>query len=266
MKNLITLLIISSLSITSCTKGLDLDLNSSDPQIIVEANFGTINNAVIKLTESVNFDDANIYPTVEGAIVTISDELGNSEQLTETSAGVYKTITLTAISGRTYSLQIEAKGKSLSSECSIPEQVAFDSLIIYQNNSTGGGGPGGGGGTTHNVFVRFQDPISTNYYRFAEYKNGEYINSYVFDDKIANGEAISNPLLSFNRKLATGDTLVVEMQCIDKAIYEYYRSFGNLGGGPGGSSTPANPYTNVEGTELGYFSTHTQQTKTIIIQ
>jgi hypothetical protein len=37
-------------------------------------------------------------------------------------------------------------------------------------------------------------------------------------------------------------------------------------GGPGGSSTPANPYTNIEGAVLGYFSAHTYEMKEIIVQ
>ena len=88
--------------------------------------------------------------------------------------------------------------------------------------------------------------------------------STVFDDKLANGESNSDPLLSFDRNYITGDTLLIEMQCIDKNVYVYYRSFGNLSEGPGGS-TPANPYTNIEGTELGYFSAHTIGRKQIVI-
>jgi len=37
-------------------------------------------------------------------------------------------------------------------------------------------------------------------------------------------------------------------------------------GGPANSSTPANPYTNIEGTELGYFSAHTYEMKQSVIE
>jgi hypothetical protein len=57
----------------------------------------------------------------------------------------------------------------------------------------------------------------------------------------------------------------VEMQCIDKPIYEYFNSFGNLGMGPS-SSTPANPTTNLDGAVLGFFSAHTSESKSIIIK
>lgn len=56
------------------------------------------------------------------------------------------------------------------------------------------------------------------------------------------------------------------MQCVDENVYNYFNSFGNLMGGPGSSSTPANPYTNIEGGVLGYFSAHTFELKEVIIQ
>lgn len=56
------------------------------------------------------------------------------------------------------------------------------------------------------------------------------------------------------------------MQYIDEAVYDYFKSFNNLRGGTRGSSTPANPLTNIEGANLGYFSAHTSEIKEYIIQ
>jgi hypothetical protein len=55
------------------------------------------------------------------------------------------------------------------------------------------------------------------------------------------------------------------MQCIDKAVYEYFESMGNVNMGPN-SSSPANPYTNLKGAKLGYFSAHTVERKYITIK
>jgi uncharacterized protein YbgA (DUF1722 family) len=63
--------------------------------------------------------------------------------------------------------------------------------------------------------------------------------------------------------LLPGDVLKIEMQCIDEFVYEYFNSFGNT---LGGSATPANPYTNIIGSELGYFSAHTSEMKEKVIQ
>lgn len=252
----------------SCTKEIDIDVNSSDPQIVVEANLDNLNPISIKLTESVNFDDDNIYPVVEGATIVLTDNLGNSETLTEISPGNYLGSSIIGNINSTYTLSILANGKELSSECTIPNQIAFDSLIVNTVTGATGGGPGGGqgGGSSHEVIVEYFDPGNeSNYYRFVEYKNSQYVNAFIFDDRLSNGIKNTNTLRSFNRTYKSGDTLKIEMQCISKDIYEYYRSFGNLFGGPTNASTPANPYTNIEGTKLGYFSAHTIQQKDFII-
>ena len=251
-------------SLFSCTKEIDIDVNSSDPQIVVEANLDNENPINIKLTESVNFDDDNIYPAVEGATVVLTDNFGNSETLTEISQGNYIGSSIIGNINSTYTLSILANGKELSSVCTIPNQIPFDSLIV--NAASGGPGGGPGGGSSHEVIVEYFDPGNeSNYYRFVEYKNDIYVNSFIFDDRLSNGTINKNTLQSFNRTYNSGDVLKVEMQCISKDVYEYYRSFGNLFGGPANASTPANPNTNVQGTKLGYFSAHTIQTKIYII-
>ena len=61
------------------------------------------------------------------------------------------------------------------------------------------------------------------------------------------------------RKFNSDDIVTYKMQCIENAIYDYFNSFENLNGGPESSPTPANPYTNIIGSKLGYFSANTVQ-------
>ena len=49
------------------------------------------------------------------------------------------------------------------------------------------------------------------------------------------------------------------------AVYEYFESMGNVNMGPN-SSSPVNPYTNLKGAKLGYFSAHTVERKYITIK
>ncbi|MDH4473130.1 MAG: DUF4249 domain-containing protein [Fluviicola sp.] len=254
-------------TISSCTKDIDLNLNDSDPQIVVE---GSITNdgesTVIKLTKTVNFDESNVFPAVENAIVSIIDDLGNSVILTETSPGTYTSSLYTGSSGRTYYLTIEAEGKVLTSVCHLTTAVSFETLTVNEVSSSGGG-PGGGNMTGYEVLVAYSDPVGVNnFYRFVEYVNGENKGDiFIYDDRLSDGLTVENSLIKFNRNLNSGDTLRIEMQCIDKAIYTYFNSFENLTGGPQSSSTPANPYSNINGSELGYFSAHTTEVKEFIV-
>jgi hypothetical protein len=253
----------------SCTEVIELDLNGSDSQVVIEGSIGTnADSVLIKITKSVNFEDGNTFPFVENAVVTISDDAGNVETLIEKSPGIYSSSTFLGVEGRTYFLDVNSESKSYTSHSTIPTQINFDSLLVEQTNSAAGPGGGQGARISYKVTVQYSDPAGeTNYYRFVEYHNGEPQGSiFVFDDRLTNGSSISIDLISFNRKLNSNDTLTIEMQCIDKAVYEYFHSFGNLFGGPQNSSTPANPYTNIIGSKLGYFSAHTTQKKSIVIQ
>jgi hypothetical protein len=69
----------------------------------------------------------------------------------------------------------------------------------------------------------------------------------------------------FNEDIKDGDKLMVEFQCIDKAMYAYYSSFYNVGFGPP-SSSPANPTTNLDGALLGYFSAFTSERQLVSIE
>lgn len=269
MKKLFSITISTVLLFTSCTKEIELDLNSSEPQTVIEGSIGTTgDSALIIITKSINFDESNNFPWVENAIVTVNDDLGNSETLIEKSPGNYSSSTFIGGVGRTYFLIVNTEGNFFTAQSTIPTQVNFDSLIVEEVTSTGGFGPGGGGGTSHRITVQYTDPtVETNYYRFIEYHNGEpQSNIFIFDDRLTNGNNVSAELTSFSRNLNTGDTLTIVMQCIDKSVYDYFQSFGSLFGGPQNASTPANPYTNIVGSKLGIFSAHTSQGKNFIIQ
>ena len=71
-------------------------MNSSEPQTVIEGNIGTTGDStLIKITKSINFDESNNFPLVQNAIVTVSDDAGNSETLTEISAGNYSSSVFT---------------------------------------------------------------------------------------------------------------------------------------------------------------------------
>lgn len=253
-------------SLVSCTKVIDLDTNASDPQIVVQGSVPSDGDKTfVKLMRSVNFDESNHYPEIRNAVVTIDDDAGNSDMLTEIAPGIYEADSITGVSGRTYKLSILVDGKTITSTSTIPGKVTLDSIIVTE--LAGGNVRGAAGGKTYEVIVRYTDPANTNnYYRFVESVNGiETGDIYVFDDRLTNGLKVESPLLKFNRQLKSNDVLTIEMQCIDKTVYNYFKSFGNLSGGPQNSSTPANPYTNLIGTKLGYFSAYTTDRTNYVI-
>lgn len=259
----------------SCQKVINIDINSKDPQIVIEAvvTDDTLISQMVKITKSVNINDDNSFPNVSGASVKISDNAGNNVTLSETSSGVYENSTLHGFPGRTYFLTVVAEGKTFTAVCTMPQKVSLDSVIVNKDASSGGpGGQGGPGGssdsTAQSLTPVFHDPIGIgNNYRF-KLKKGNTISTstFLFNDETADGGTNNRPLNDRDIRLSKHDTIQVIMMCIDKAVYKYFYSMSQNGSGPNASATPANPVTNISGATLGYFSAHSIQIKKVVIQ
>ena len=128
MKN-IFLIILSLFIITSCEKEIDLNLDDKSGQIVIEANVtDQAGSYFVKITKSVAFTQANEYPAVENATVTLTDDLGQTEILEYIGNGSYQTSTFLGQSGRTYTLKVLAEGKEYLAQSKMPEAVEFEGL------------------------------------------------------------------------------------------------------------------------------------------
>jgi len=269
MKNLL-IIIFSLFLLNSCEKEIDLDLEDQSGQIVIEGNVtDQAGPYYVKITKSVAFTQPNQYPAIENAQVVLSDNTGQTETLQYIGNGRYQTSTFVGQSGRTYTLKIQAEGKEYISTSTMPEAVVFegldqDSFIV-------------GGETSYTLLPVFTDPQALgNRYLFS-YKVNNNSKQYFseFSDNVNNGMPNQRPLILPNDdgedpddiKVVVGDTIHVEMQCIDQNVYTFYSALLQLsGGGPGGGITPANPPSNISNGALGYFSAHTVRKKSIVIQ
>jgi hypothetical protein len=243
---------------TSCQKIIDLDLNSASPQIVIEGNvYDQPGPYLVKISQTVNFDESNVYPPVTGAIVEISDNRGNSEVLIESSSGTYYTSTLQGIVGSTYTLTVTSKGKTYTATSTIPNPVNIDSIYFKKSMF----------GIEKIVSVNFNDPANfNNYYRLVEFINNKRQTGFnVSDDNLSQGETISYSFMSagIDNKLGIGDTVTVWLQSIDKGVYEYFRTAGR---DDGQSSSPSNPTSNISNGALGYFNACSLRTISILMQ
>lgn len=258
----LAILACSSILFSSCEKVIQLDLKESDKKIVIEGGItdGTALNT-IELTKNVNFDQSNTFPKVSGANVTISDNAGNSETLTETSPGIYQTTSLIGVQGRTYFLSVVAEGKTYSAQSTMPYKVNFDSLIVKKELGILGGD------STLSIMPWYQDPGGIkDYYRYIRYVNGNrYKGSISVNDFFNDGtyNTLPLPFQSDGFEVKSNDTLMIEMQCVDKNIDLYFRSKQQTISGMSGA--PANPETNIVGGALGYFSAYTSQSRKIKI-
>ncbi len=265
---------------TACTKVINVDLNSANPNIVVDAEVtDSVTSYTVNLTQTVNFSDNNVFPAVNGAMVVISDNAGNSNILAETvpGSGNYVTSNLQGVDGRTYYLSIAYNGQIYKATSTMPYGVPLDSVITDTTSHHGGGGGFGGHGggsttpTVPSVTVRavFTDPKGVaNYYRLIEYVNGvpNYSTIAIISDQGQDGSQISENVVRRDTSIHTGDTVKVVLESIDANVYEYYRTLKQVTKAQTGIQTtvPGNPTTNLSNNALGFFSAYAVRSKYVI--
>mgnify|MGYP000388871408 CR=1 FL=1 len=256
-------IIITGISFASCTKVIDVNLDKTEPKIVIEGNLtDTAGPGMVKITRTIDIDKNNNFPGVRGATVIIKDDAGNEEVLTETEAGVYKTMTLRGVEGRTYTLTVSIDGTTYTAVSHMPMKVAYDSLGLKEVR--------GFDGLVPYPTVFYRDPVGIgNYYRAVRYVNnipdGElYVESDEFIDGKNREAILFNGDSEEERVLQPGDVVTVEMQCIDKQMYEYLVEREEADGNSQ-AAAPANPTSNISNGAIGYFSAHTSETKVLAL-
>ncbi len=261
-------ILLISLSITSCQKVIKLDLANNANKLVIEANITDVPGPqYVKLSRSVPFTNTNTYPPVSGATVTIyNNTSGRSFNLTESTAGIYSVSKGVGIIGNSYTLTVLADGKTYTANSTMPSYVGMDS--ISATNSLFGNG-NSVKGNKKAITVYFNDPANqVNQYRFVMTVNSKPVNSvFAFNDDFINGKHVTFDLQQNNTDIYPKDTVTVEMQCVDKPVYNYWFTLSQQqANNPGGQVAPANPPTNITPSVLGYFSAHTSQSITLVVK
>jgi len=246
--------------ITSCQKVINIDLNSASPALVITGNINDQPGPyTVSLSQTVNFSDPNSFPAVSGAFISITDNTGIIDTLVETKPGTYHTKKTTGVAGRTYNLTVIANGQTYTASSTMPQAVTFDTLIITQRVSF----------RNHDTILApqaiFLDPANVaNYYRFIETRNDTLLsNIHVIDDQFTNGLHIAYTVRN-DTSLVRGDSVTVEMQCIDQGTYQYFNTFREASGTT--NVTPSNPVSTISNNGLGYFSAHTSRYRRILVQ
>lgn len=259
-------MILSAFFFVSCEKEISIDLNSSNPQLVIEGNISDEPGPyTVKLSKTVNFSNRNVFPPVAGAFITISDNTGIIDTLTEVEPGLYKTHTIIGKQGNTYILKVITEGKQYNAISTMPKKIPLDSIQFDSFSD-----PGSDNKNAFSVVPLYFDPLEMgDCYRFFFSSNGITDKAYqVSNDNVGNGSLNQQPFWSEDVEFLSGDTVTVTMLCIDVNTYNYYYTLSQISeSGPGGGATPSNPPNNITGNKaLGIFSAYTTQTRTAVIQ
>jgi len=240
--------------LTACTKEIDMELNTSEPRLVIESLLtDSLQPFTVKLTLTTAYFDQNGEDHVTNASVFISDNLGNVDTLYYTAFGVYSTIgNRQAVLGRTYNLLVVYNGQNYTATSSMPAtKMLVDSIGIIYNEGTAFIEEG------YNVILNAQENgNSIDFYRFNFYKNDtlqtDPFKYFVVDDQPVQGNYIQAQV-PYNYQ--SGDTARIEILSIPKPYFQYLTAVSlqtQASGGPF-DPPPANPPTNITNGGLGFF-------------
>lgn len=253
------------IGLASCQKVIDVNLNDSDPQYVINGNVTDQPGPyTVRVSRSANFNNTNNFPAVTGVLVTITDvTAGVTDTLADNNDGYYKTKSLTGIPGHLYKLYIKADSREFTATSTMPMPVSLDS--VYTEHSVFNG---------EDIFAVpvYTDPITQgNWYRVSQTVNHVPVKGGdVRDDEVTNGHTAKFPYYydtddaSGNPKIHAGDSVFMTLQSIDHDVYEFYRTLQDTQ--DQNSSSLSNPLTNIKGGALGYFSAASQRTKGILVK
>jgi hypothetical protein len=253
MKRIVTLLFVFAL-ITSCEEVVDVDLNTSDPRLVIEASLNRLQDGTsssrVKLTLTGPFFN-NQIPAVEDATVEISTDNGMSFSFNHQGNGIY-TSPITLENDVNYTLEILYKGESYSAT---EQLVPVGNLEFVEQNNTGGFS-----GDEIELKAFFNDPQGLGDYYFFEGVSQRGAVLDTFFDRFFDG----NLIFGFYRvkDLAAGDVVTLNLYGVNAQFYDFMFVLLQQGSDQGGGPFETHPATvrgniinetNTDNFPLGYF-------------
>jgi hypothetical protein len=237
MKKLI--LIILSITMYSCEDPIDLNLNTSEPKLVIEASINWIkgtsgNEQEIKLSLSAPYYDLET-PPANNALVSVFDSNNNEYIFAENgTTGIYVNNTFLPILNEAYTLNINYNGETYSASETLKSVASIDS--VEQKND------GGFSGDETELKAYYTDPANIENYYFFEFRNNftTLPTLEVYKDEFTDG----NQIFGFytEEDLTTGHEVTIRNYGVSKAFYEYMyillQQNSEEGGGPF-ETTPA---------------------------
>ncbi|MDT0675891.1 DUF4249 family protein [Autumnicola musiva] len=251
----ILLIFIVSVLITGCEDVVEIELEESEPRLVVEASIEWLkdtegNFQSIKLSSTSGYYEEDA-PVITNARVRIVDTEGNVFIFDHISEGIYRNSYFRPHLNMEYQLQIEYQEEFYTANETFIPVVDLD--YIEQTNG------GGLEGDEIEIKAYYTDPANEpNYYMFT-FRN-ERATFEIYEDEFTDGNQIFGYFS--NEDIETGDELYIELAGISRSYYDYLfilrSQIGTNAGGPF-ETKPATVkgniinQTNRNNYALGYF-------------
>lgn len=264
MKNikLYIVLILTSFSILSCEDVVDVDLDTANPKLVIDASLKwqkgeTGNVQTINLSTTTDFY-SNTIPPATGAtvsIINLSSDITIIYNFIETTPGTYVCINFNPIINDEYQLTVVYAGqtyKATSKLMPTPE-IEFDEQTMI---------PGFGGDEMVQVKFYFVDNGNEDNFYLVGAKNSNivYPEYGVITDEFFQGNMMFGVYI--DEELKAGDVIDYSLQGITEKYNNYMNKLLSIAGSDGGGPFATPPATlrgnivnqnNADNYPLGYF-------------
>ncbi len=269
-------IILLAVTAFSCTETINLDPDITDPVMVIEGLItNESKNHFVRISRSTGFNTIGSTPTVDNAIVSVSDDQGGTWDFVHNPGGDPDSVgyylsdqAFAGIVGRTYSLSAQVDGVMYSASDLLTPLTKIDSLGQRYDEQVDGEDEEDGFVYETLLFMKEPQGRQDNYL-FEFYRNGQLQNEDNFEVYVADDEALAEAIEGLespvNYKL--GDTARVDMYSLSRDGFWYYWDLATLVQNDGGmfSPPPANPRTNLSNGAVGYFQASSIETKSVII-
>jgi hypothetical protein len=258
----ICFLSISILLLSSCEDVIQLDLESTESRIVIEASLNASNQtATVFISKTNDFYDNAEPERVSGATITLQGETGDTYAFSEASPGTYVAENVIASPGETFSLAVDVEDMVYEATTTVPSAANLKEIT----QSDFPAGPFGDEGAIL-LSAIWDDPAGIeNFYRVRSYVDDIFqADTYtVLDDNIrGDGEEITTPI---QKGFDENTSVTLELLSTDEAYYDYFFQVASLSGEGGNSTTPYNPKGNFSNNALGYFGIFYSSTLSIAL-
>jgi len=257
MSKIFKYFLLSTIVFTSCEKVIEIKLDDASRQIIIEGLIDDLGNpAVVKINRTVSFS-SDTFDFVSGALVTISDDIGNNDTLVEDNKGIYNSTSLKGIPGHTYFLKVIIEGEIYESACRMPERKLIDSIgYVYNRLSDPFTKPG------YQTACYFTNKSGKReYFRFRYFINR---NEFIGFNLASSGGGVEQFIFG-DGEIKNGDSITVYLLSIDKEVHSYLSNLERIATPVFQVFTPYNPTSHISNNALGYFLAYsTDSMKTVV--
>lgn len=217
MKKFISIVLIL-ISLTSCEDVIDLNLNTSEPRLVIDASINWFkrtsgNEQKIKLTLTAPYFETTV-PPANGAQIIVKDSDNNIFNFVEESnSGIYKNNDFIPEINKTYTLEIIYKGETYTATETLKSVAPIE--YVEQKNDAGFSG------NETELKAYYTDPVEEENYYFFEFKSdlAKVPSLEVYKDEFTNG----NQIFGFysEEDLNSGNQVIIRNYGVSKRFYEF---------------------------------------------